>query len=1706
MLFVYYNLYGFVIVFLLFLAATTKILNCTFRRNFANPRLLLSPRTYSGVGGAVFIESATAVVEDCFFFDNFATSGQFDSGGSGGAIGIENCYDVRVARTMFVLNSARGFDDTNTYSNSGSGGAISLMFSSAYIDSCLFSRNLVSAGGAEFSVGGAVAVFYNFLETSNTPAPPPLQFYNCEFTNNGANGEVCSSSQIVRAGQGGAVAIIGVALGGVIFNQSTFTRNIANTESEGIVSSFGGAVFYALGSKVSFHDCSLLKNVAFNGLGDDVCSGFAGDYNNDLQFYEPILDSVTPLEARLIHASLLNLIEVVCDNFDLQRNKDGNLVYPESVKDWSSRWDQIFNQFPDPWNGVAFTADPVSFEHEEALLFDNSPRKWEMYDRITNHRSSSPSLFFGFVDLRHFPSVLVSSGIASFYYPSFVNQSYQICAGDMLGLLADQGQGQSSGDTSSLLRPSLVIVGDVRTSALEIVGISANVTIVDQSSRAAVMMRSILIVNSTLYHSNNINVSASSAIIGSTISSFIPPSVSNITVGSNYMPVITFQGEIVTGFPSTEGTDIAIIKLIQDRIFSADINLLRSSIRIMGRITFSSLSNQDDPLFNHTVLFVSLYNRSTIFVETSGEMVIDAVTNILAENISQAAIVNAGLINVGDKDSSHTKGLRVYGNIIQTINATTKIRISNENYITPALVLASNFSFLGNLNVTTVSGTTFIPSSDSSNPSSWRIIEYFDSVESASFSELGLRSYYPDGLYFDDTMTYYEDLDLNVEVPTLDTADLKTDVATGLIMNLRRLDDRAEDWTSFPNSMSTLETDIKMERNLGINDFDNDTETWVHTITSSAMSCSARNDYYDFEGNGDSSDYRCHVCLHNASCGYCSGTMDGCQSTSSSSCDNGIYFHKANCCPDGCNNRGTCDANSDYTSFTCDCNIFWDGSSCDDLSIFTYLLTSVGIFSIVIALITVRYYFKYRHQKKKVLDDLRENLLGGGQNYGSMTQQSYLQGIQQDLILRDVFVPYEEIKLEKKIGEGSFGEVYLATFRGAQVAVKQMRAPVFLQFTDNDIEEFRKEAYMMSRLRHPNIVLVMGVSILEQEAPLPPPGYDDDEDISPRGRIASVDSMSDKKRTTSTDFRGGKKAEAERKIRSVCIITEYLEQGSLADILYGHNKVADDVWTYELVLTCALQAARGMLYLHSYQPPICHRDLKSSNLVVDDHWVVKVTDFGMSRIVPTKIQNIETGIDKDPNETMTSDYDTKIINEDTGSIASTRKVGFDESANETWERESFIDVDNMIERNSNTEMTSNLGTTAWCAPELLAQSNKTKYSVKVDVYSFGMVLWELWERKKPYEEMTSRFDIIDAVRAGRRPTISTNCPPTFRSLIQRCWHELPARRPTFAYIVRYIKDELAHIKRQRTMSTSFSPYSVSHLLNTQSTSGVDPSAAARAVQRAYNNSISSPQPSSEYPQPSTDYTSMRDTYEPPPITQIVEGDERDSVRKSSSLLSFMFKQNSTVSTSKSSVSDNQSISSVKSAPNRAWATPSHMQSPSDRNTISGADGLNRGPSADDLTYLAQTPVASSNLENIATSRDYQNGAASGGGLRQDQSTVRSHGQWRDKYVLKFNGWNSTKPDSNLPPSAARSTQSPLHADTHQRVRPPVSDDKSSEGSGGGHPSFEDSKEVYAHGKLLHPRSTYEMDLMSSSRSEGPRHGYDSKEEADRLQRKRTNSL
>jgi len=77
----------------------------------------------------------------------------------------------------------------------------------------------------------------------------------------------------------------------------------------------------------------------------------------------------------------------------------------------------------------------------------------------------------------------------------------------------------------------------------------------------------------------------------------------------------------------------------------------------------------------------------------------------------------------------------------------------------------------------------------------------------------------------------------------------------------------------------------------------------------------------------------------------------------------------------------------------------------------------------------------------------------------------------------------------------------------------------------------------------------------------------------------------------------------------ISIVMEYMGQGSLYNLL--HNPKVPMNW--DLKLKVALDAAKGMNYLHCSNPIVMHRDLKSHNLLVDDGWRVKVSDFGLSR-------------------------------------------------------------------------------------------------------------------------------------------------------------------------------------------------------------------------------------------------------------------------------------------------------------------------------------------------------------------------------------------------------------------------------------------------------------------------------------------------------------
>ncbi|KAI5663132.1 hypothetical protein M9H77_22455 [Catharanthus roseus] len=188
------------------------------------------------------------------------------------------------------------------------------------------------------------------------------------------------------------------------------------------------------------------------------------------------------------------------------------------------------------------------------------------------------------------------------------------------------------------------------------------------------------------------------------------------------------------------------------------------------------------------------------------------------------------------------------------------------------------------------------------------------------------------------------------------------------------------------------------------------------------------------------------------------------------------------------------------------------------------------------------------------------------------------------------------------------------------------------------------------------------------------------------------------------------------------IVTELLPGMSLRKYLLSVRPKQLDL---HVALNYALDIARAMDCLHANG--IIHRDLKPDNLLLTaNHKSVKLADFGLAR-----------------EETVTE------------------------------------------------MMTAETGTYRWMAPELystvtLRQGEKKHYNNRVDVYSFGIVLWELLTNRMPFEGMSNLQAAYAAAFKQERPTIPEDISPDLAFVIQSCWVEDPNLRPSFSQIVRML--------------------------------------------------------------------------------------------------------------------------------------------------------------------------------------------------------------------------------------------------------------------------------------------------------------------------------
>ena len=94
-------------------------------------------------------------------------------------------------------------------------------------------------------------------------------------------------------------------------------------------------------------------------------------------------------------------------------------------------------------------------------------------------------------------------------------------------------------------------------------------------------------------------------------------------------------------------------------------------------------------------------------------------------------------------------------------------------------------------------------------------------------------------------------------------------------------------------------------------------------------------------------------------------------------------------------------------------------------------------------------------------------------------------------------------------------------------------------------------------------------------------------------------------------------------------------------------------------------------------------------------------------------------------------------------------------------------------------MPGELGTTAWMAPEMFRGG---LYDESVDVYSFGIVLWELLTLAHPHEGVPEQQLVYSVMNGGVRPPVPLGAPGRWVELMTACWDEEPRRRPSAAAV------------------------------------------------------------------------------------------------------------------------------------------------------------------------------------------------------------------------------------------------------------------------------------------------------------------------------------
>ncbi|CAB4442957.1 unnamed protein product [Rhizophagus irregularis] len=193
------------------------------------------------------------------------------------------------------------------------------------------------------------------------------------------------------------------------------------------------------------------------------------------------------------------------------------------------------------------------------------------------------------------------------------------------------------------------------------------------------------------------------------------------------------------------------------------------------------------------------------------------------------------------------------------------------------------------------------------------------------------------------------------------------------------------------------------------------------------------------------------------------------------------------------------------------------------------------------------------------------------------------------------------------------------------------------------------------------------------------------------------------------------------------LVTEWAEKGNLREYILNYEQTIDLKW--KLKIACDI--AKGLNFLHSVR--MIHQDVRAENIVITDHDIAKITNFKC--------------------------------------------------------------------RNRNSEATGNISVNKdkiqYSAPEILRRgitgeekSDHSKYNIKCEVYSFGILLWEIAECKIPYQQFEDFMEVTRKVVGGYREkfTAGTDIPKKYQDLVNKCVDQNPGSRPILSRLLTDLLD------------------------------------------------------------------------------------------------------------------------------------------------------------------------------------------------------------------------------------------------------------------------------------------------------------------------------